>query len=273
MARHAMTRLQKFFGYLCSSNVVYPLVLLVVILAAWETMSDQGLLPPYLVPSPSVIAARLWKTKYLLWPHALITSYEIMVGFALSVIGGVFLGAAVISSKVAQKAAYPWLVVVQVVPKVAIGPLIIIWLGFGFWPKVLIAFLLGFFPIMISTMHGLASVERDQIFMLQTMGGGSFSVFRYLLLYSSLPDICNSFKVAITLVTIGAIVGEFIGSDTGLGYVLISANGSLDAPLLFVALLWITVISLIFYAAVSLIEKFMIPWHVSVRAPTVATRV
>jgi NitT/TauT family transport system permease protein len=223
-------------------------------------------LPPYLVPAPSTIAWKAWGTKALMWSHALVTSYEIVFGFLLSVVGGVTLGAAVVSSRTAQKAVYPWLVVIQVVPKVAIGPLIVIWLGYGYWPKILIAFLLGFFPIMISTMHGLASVEREKIFLLQTMGAGRLKVFRYLLLFSSLPDICNSFKVAITLVTIGAIVGEFIGSDTGLGYVLISANGMLDSALLFVALVWITVVSLIFYAMVSVAEKLIVPWHTSVRS-------
>jgi len=251
-----------------SQDIVLPTLLLIVLIACWQALSTSGILPVYLVPPPSVVAAKAWETKGLLWFHALVTSYEVLVGFLLSVFGGVLLGATVISSKIVQKTVYPWLVVVQVIPKVAVGPLIVIWLGFGFWPKILIAFLLGFFPIMISTMHGLASVEKEKIYLLQTMGGRRLSTFRYLLLQSSLPDICSSFKVAITLVTIGAIVGEFIGSDNGLGYVLISANGSLDAPLLFVALLWITAISLIFYAIVTAIEKILIPWHVSVRSPT-----
>lgn len=216
------------------------------------------------------MARRTWETKNLLWPHALVTIYEIALGFLLSIIGGVLFGASVVSSRTLYQAVYPWLVVVQVIPKVAIGPLIVIWLGFGYMPKILIAFLLAFFPIMIATMHGLTSVERDKIFLLRTMGAGRFKTFRYLLLFNALPEICSSLKVAITLATIGAIVGEFIGADTGLGYVLISANGTLDAVLLFVALLWITVIALIFYAVVSVLQQLLTPWHVSVRALTVS---
>lgn len=255
-----------------SGSICYPLALLALTLASWELVSDIGLLPPYLVPAPSAIASRAWETKYLLWPHALVTTYEVFLGFFLSVAGGILFGAAIVSSRVLGQAFYPWLVVVQVIPKVAVGPLIVIWLGFGYLPKILIAFLLAFFPIMIATMHGLTSIERDKVFLLRTMGASRFKIFRYLLIFNALPEICNSLKVAITLATIGAIVGEFIGSNVGLGYVLISANGTLDTVLLFVALLWITVLSLAFYAGVSILQKLLTPWHVSVRAPTTAVR-
>jgi NitT/TauT family transport system permease protein len=143
-------------------------------------------------------------------------------------------------------------------------------LGFGFGPKILIAFLLAFFPIMINTMLGFKSIQRDATFLMQTMGARRSQVFRYLLVPHALPSICGSLKVAITLATVGAIVGEFIGSNTGLGYVLMTANGILDAGLLFVALFWITAVALIFYAAVSLLERLLIPWHVSIRLPGAA---
>ena len=262
--------LRRVVHRVCSGSVIYPLILLILILATWEFMSDSGLLPPYLVPAPLAIARRAWETKHLLWPHALVTIYEVFMGFLLSVVGGILFGAAIVSSRLLRQAFYPWLVVVQVIPKVAIGPLIVIWLGFGYLPKVLIAFLLAFFPIMIATMHGLSSVERDKVFLLRTMGASKFKIFRHLLIFNALPEICSSMKVAITLATIGAIVGEFIGANVGLGYVLISANGTLDAILLFVALVWITIMALLFYAGISILQHLLTPWHVSVRAPTTA---
>jgi NitT/TauT family transport system permease protein len=253
---------------LLSRRVVYPVLLLIVFLGAWEFISDRGWLPAFLVPAPSAIFRRAIETRELLAMHALATSYEILVGFVLAVVGGVLLGAAVVSSPIVEDALYPWLVVIQVIPKVAIGPLLAVWLGFGFGPKILIAFLLAFFPVMINTMLGFKSIQRDAGFLMQTMGARKFQMLRYLLVPNALPSICGSLKIAITLATVGAIVGEFIGSNLGLGYVLMTANGILDAGLLFVALLWITVVALMFYAAVSVVERLLIPWHVSVRPAT-----
>ena len=248
-----------------SASVVYPLLLLVIFLAAWHGASAYALMPPYLVPSPSKVLSRSIDTAGLLWGHALVTSFEILIGFLLSIIGGVLLGTAIVFSRTLEQTLYPWLVVVQVIPKVAIGPLLVVWLGFGFGPKILIASLLGFFPIMINTILGLKSVPRDSIFLMHTMGANRFIVFRLLLLPHALPSICSALKVAVTFATIGAIVGEFIGANTGLGYVLIAATGNLDTSLLFVALLWITVVALLFYGAVAAVEKLLIPWHISVR--------
>ena len=248
-----------------SRRVIYPIILLIVFLGLWELASDRGWLPAFLVPAPSTIFRRTIETRELLAMHALATSYEIFVGFLLAVVGGVALGAAVVSSRAVEDAVYPWLVVIQVIPKVAIGPLLAVWLGFGFGPKILIAFLLAFFPVMINTMLGFKSIQREAGFLMQTMGARRSQVFRYLLVPHALPSICGSLKIAITLATVGAIVGEFIGSNIGLGYVLMTANGILDAGLLFVALFWITIVALIFYAAVSLAERLLIPWHVSVR--------
>jgi len=252
---------------IASRRVISPTILLIVFLGLWELASDRGWLPAYLVPAPSTIFWRIIETRDLLAMHALATSYEIFVGFLLAVVGGVALGAAVVSSRAVEDALYPWLVVIQVIPKVAVGPLLAVWLGFGFGPKILIAFLLAFFPIMINTMLGFKSIQRDAGFLMQTMGASRSQVIRYLLVPHALPSICGSLKIAITLATVGAIVGEFIGANVGLGYVLMTANGILDAGLLFVALFWITVVALIFYAAVSLAERLLIPWHVSVREP------
>ena len=255
---------------LVSRRVVYPTLVLIIFLGVWELASDKGWLPAFLVPAPSTILRRTIETRELLAMHALATSYEILIGFLLAVVGGVLLGAAVVSSRAIEDAIYPWLVVVQVIPKVAIGPLLAVWLGFGYGPKILIAFLLAFFPVMINTMLGFKSIQRDATYLMQTMGARQSQIFRYLLVPHALPSICGSLKVAVTLAAVGAIVGEFIGSNTGLGYVLMTANGILDAGLLFVALFWITVVALIFYAAVSIVERLLIPWHVSIRAPVEA---
>ena len=208
---------------------------------------------------------RIGATFTTMLGHMVVTAGEIIGGFILAVIVGILLAAAIVFVRFIERAIYPWLVVVQVVPKVALGPLLLIWLGFGFFPKVLISFLLAFFPIMIDTMVGMKSVERDAIFLLKSMGAGDWTIFWRLRLPHALPHIFGSLKVAITLATVGAIVGEFIGADKGLGYVLIFANGSMDTTLMFTALTWISVLSLVFYALVAWTEKVALRWHVSQR--------
>lgn len=241
------------------------MLIFVVVMLLWEAGARGGLFPAYVLPAPSAIARRLAETIGLLGGHMLVTAGEIVGGFALALVVGVLLAAAIVFVPFIERAVYPWLVVVQVIPKVALGPLLIIWLGFGFFPKVLIAFLLAFFPIMIDTMVGMQSVDRDAVFLMRSMGAGRGRIFVNLRLPHALPHLFGSLKVAVTLATVGAIVGEFIGADRGLGYVLIFANGSMDTTLMFAALAWISALALVFYALVSFAEKLFLHWHVSQR--------
>lgn len=241
------------------------MLVLVLVLALWEGGARAGWFPPYVLPAPSAIAVRLVATGGELWGHMLVTAAEIVLGFMLAIVIGIGLAAAIVFIPFVERAVYPWLVVVQVIPKVALGPLIVIWLGFGWLPKVFIAFLLAFFPIMIDSIVGMKSVDRDAVLLLRSMGAGHARIFRNLRLPSALPHIFGSLKVAITLATVGAIVGEFIGADRGLGYVLIFANGSMDTTLMFAALVWISALALVLYALVSAAEKVFVGWHVSQR--------
>jgi len=241
-------------------------LIFLAVCASWELCARLGLFPPYVLPAPSAIALRLAETAGFLWSHMLVTAAEIAAGFLLALVVGVLLAAAITFIPFVDRAIYPWLVVIQVIPKVALGPLLVIWLGFGFFPKVLISFLLAFFPIMIDTMIGMKSVERDAVFLLQSMGARNASIFWRLRFPNALPHLFGSLKVAITLATVGAIVGEFIGADRGLGYVLIFANGGMDTTLMFAALVWISVLALVFYALVAWAERACLRWHVSHRS-------
>jgi NitT/TauT family transport system permease protein len=246
-------------------DVGYPSILFVVTIVAWEFGARTGWFPAYILPAPTAIFDRLIKTSGLLFHHAVVTTLEIVIGFAVAVVVGVVLAVFIVLVRAVYQSVYPWLVFVQVIPKVALGPLLAVWLGFGFAPKVLMAFLLSFFPIMVSAMIGLRSVEMEARFLLRTMGAGPLKTLFYLQLPTALPGIFGSLKVAITLATVGAVVGEFIGANQGLGYVLITANGVLDTTLIFVALTWISVLALLLYAAVALLERPFVHWHVSHR--------
>jgi NitT/TauT family transport system permease protein len=252
-------------------SVGYPSLIFVVVIAAWELGARNGLFPTYILPAPSLIVVRLASTWQLMLPHCLATCGEVILGFLLAVVVGIFLAAIIVYVRALEQAIYPWLVVIQVVPKVALGPLFVVWLGVGFFPKILIAFLLAFFPIMIDSIVGLRSIHRDSIFLLKSMGAGHTKRFFYLHLPNALPHIFGSLKVAITLAMVGAIVGEFIGAEKGLGYVLVVATGMLDTVLIFVALAWITAVSILFFMIISVLEKFFVSWHASLRNDGFAT--
>lgn len=247
------------------TRLAWPGSTLLIGLVIWEATTRGGLIPPFILPAPSAIALRLKDLGWLLAPHVIVTATEIVLGFLLAVVGGIGLAIATAYLPPFERAIYPWIVASQAVPKVAIGPLFVMWLGFGLLPKVLIAFLIAFFPIMIDTVVGLRSVEQELLFLLRSMGARRWKTFLYLNLPNALPNIFAGMKVAITLATVGAIVGEFIGANEGLGYILIFANGTIDTTLIFAALVLISVLAVLCYAVVGFIEDFFIWWHVSKR--------
>ena len=244
---------------------VLPLLTFVVALIVWEWAVRSGLLPDYIMPAPTMIFAHIARTFRLLLHHSYVTALEIVAGFLLAVVGGIGLAMAMVYVRTVERILYPWIVVSQVVPKVAIGPLLLMWLGFGLVPKVVIAFLVAFFPILVGAMVGFRSVEQEPLFLLRSMGSSRWQTFWQLQIPTALPNILGGMKVAITLAVVGAIVGEFIGAKVGLGYLLLYANGVIDTKLLFAALVMISVLAMLAYWLVALIERLLIPWHISVR--------
>lgn len=247
------------------ARILYPTIVFVLMVALWQWGADKSLFPSYVLPAPSEVAARTSATMDVMFGHAVVTTLEILLGFALAVVFGVLLAWMIAHSRLFEHAFYPWLVFIQVLPKVALGPLLVVWIGIGFLPKVLISFLLAFFPIMIDTLVGLKSVPRDYVFLLRSMGAGPLKRFWRFQLPYALPHLFASLKVGITFAAVGAIVGEFIGADKGLGYVLIAATGTMDTTLLFVALVWISGLSLLLFALVGLFERVFVSWHAVAR--------
>jgi len=247
------------------AKIGYPTIVLVLIIALWQWGADKSLFPSYILPAPSAVALRTSTTFFVMLDHAAVTTVEILLGFGLAVILGVFLAWAIAHVRIFEQAFYPWLVFIQVLPKVALGPLLVVWIGTGLVPKIVVSFLLGFFPIMIDTLVGLKSVPRDYVFLLRSMGAGPWKRLWRFQLPFALPYIFASLKVGITFAAVGAIVGEFVGADKGLGYVLIVATGTLDTTLLFVALVWISAVSLLLFAMVALFERIFVSWHTVAR--------
>lgn len=247
------------------ASFVYPALVVIATLVLWEAGTRIFKVPAYILPPPSQIAAVSHEKLPLLLKHGWVSTTEIVLGFLLSVAVGIPLALATFMWPAFARSVYPLLVSSQAVPKMAVAPLFIVWFGFGLMPKVLIAFLIAFFPIVINTVVGLAAIEPEKIHLARSMGLSGMATFFKIRLPNALPSIFGGLKIAITLAVVGAVVGEFVGGDAGLGFLLMSANGSMDTPLLFAGLVGLTLIGVVLFMLIEVAERFAIPWHTSTR--------
>ncbi len=253
------------------SPVVRPLLLLVIVLALWELATRLFKVPTYLVPAPGQVIEQLIKHGPKLLAESSVTTLAALGGFVLSVVIGIPMALLIAYSRTIENYLYPLLVFSQSVPKIAIAPLFVVWFGFGILPKVISAFLLGFFPVVVAMVTGFKSVEPDMLDLARSMRAGRLKTFWFIALPYSMPYLFAGLKVCITLVVVGAVVGEFVGSNSGIGYLLQVANGNFDLPLMFAALLVLSTIGVILFALIDLAEHFLIPWHSSRRTSFQAT--
>jgi len=236
-----------------------------LIVVVWDIAVRVFSIPPYLVPAPLDVVKDLFDHWQLLGIHALWTSATVLAGFIAAAVVAVPLAVLIVVSSVAERLLYPPMVATQSIPKIALAPLFIVWFGFGVTPKVAVAFLIAFFPIVIDTIVGLRGIDPAMLQLARTMGAPGYRVFLKFSLPHALPSIFGGLKVASTLAVVGALTGEFIGSDKGLGYVLLQASGNLNTTLLFATLVTLSVLAMLFFYAVEAVERLAIPWHVSQR--------
>jgi len=244
---------------------IRPFLFLVFIVIVWDLSIRLFHIPPYQIPAPADVVAVLWTD----WPELLRqtwpTTYATLGGFLASAAFGIPVAMLIAGSKTVESYIYPLLVFSQSVPKVAIAPLFVVWFGFGIIPKVIAAFLLGFFPVVVSAVQGFKSVDPDMVDLARAMQGSRFQVFCAVNLPHAMPSIFSGLKVSVTLAVVGAVVGEFVGSNSGIGYVLQRSIGTFDLPTMFAALVILALLGVILFWIVDRIERFVIPWHVSQR--------
>jgi NitT/TauT family transport system permease protein len=238
---------------------------IVGIFVAWWLVTALGWVPAYLIPAPADVWNTMVGSAGFLWGNTLVTLYETVAGFAIAAVGGIAIAMWIVYSPNAEKSLYPLLVFAQVIPKVAIAPLFVIWLGFGSAPKVLVAVLVAFFPVVVSTIAGLRSVDPDLLDLAATMGSSQWKTFRKIRFPAALPHVFSGLKVAATLAVIGAVVGEFVGANEGIGYVLLNANGNLNTPMLYAGLVILSAIGIVVFMVIEIAERVLIPWHPSHR--------
>jgi len=242
-----------------------PFAGILVFLAIWEAAVAVLKVPAYLLPPPTEIVRVFINDFAKLAFHGWVTAYEMLLGYALAVGIGIPLAIAITSSERFDRFVMPQMLFFQVVPKVAIAPLFLVWFGVGALPKVLVAFLISFFPIVIDAAVGLRSMSTEMRDLARSMGASRLQVFAQFRLPTSLPYLFSGLKVAATLAVAGAVVGEFVGADKGLGYLLLVTNSNLETALMFATLFALTFIGLAFFYAVEFLEALLIPWHVTHR--------
>jgi NitT/TauT family transport system permease protein len=239
------------------------LAIFVLLFVVWELAVRLLGIKEYLLPPPSKVWVEFLKRSDTVMASAWVTTYEILGGYALAVAVSIPLALAISFSRFMESAVYPVIVFLQIVPKIAIAPLFIIWFGFGFTPKVLLVFLLSFFPIVVSSIVGFKSLDADIMDFARTTGAGGWRLFAKIRLPQALPHIFTGLKVGAALSATAAVVAEFVASDKGLGYLLLQYNGQLETPMVFAIVVLLSLIGLGVYYVVELIERFAIPWHVS----------
>jgi putative hydroxymethylpyrimidine transport system permease protein len=235
-------------------------LVVVVTIAVWELVIRIFDVPTYIWSSPSLIATTVREEYSELLGHTGVTLMETLVGFFFAVVFGLGFGILLHFSVLAKRSLYPVLIASQSIPTVVLAPVFVLVLGFGLWPKVAVVALFCFFPIVVGTIDGLSGVDREYIRMMLTLDATRMGIFRRVEFPAALPQIFTGTRVAATYAAIGAVFGEWAGSQSGLGWQMLQAKGRLDTALVFADIVFITLMALALFGTVSLVERLTIPW-------------
>ncbi len=236
-----------------------------LILVAWEFIVRRFEVPEYLLPPPSTIWQRFWQTLPVQLEEIAFTAATTLIGLFGALVVGVLLALIVTYVRPLRSVVLPAFAAFNGIPKIAIAPLLVTWFGLGAEPKILLAFLLGLFPIFVNAATGLSEIDPDIVDLARLSGGTELRIFRKVRLMNALPYIADAMKVAFPLALVGAIVGEFIGGNRGIGQLILSGQFNLDTPLVFACLLTITLFTTIGIGAVVVFEKIFLGWRLSER--------
>jgi NitT/TauT family transport system permease protein len=237
-----------------------------IVFAVWEVIVRLFAMPEYLLPGPEPVFVSLADNYAAIFSQTWWTAGTVLIGFVIAAAFAIPLAMVIVISPVLERLIYPPMVATQSIPKIALAPLFIVWFGFGVAPKVAVAFLIAFFPIVIDTIVGLRSIDPAMLQLARSMGAPPHRIFLKLRLPHALPAIFGGLKVASSLAVVGALTGEFVGSDKGLGYLLVQASGNLNTALLFATLVILSVLAMAFFYLIEVLERIAIPWHASQRA-------
>ncbi len=234
---------------------------IVSLLLLWEAICRLAHVPAWLLPAPTMVGAALVKNGASLSTHFGTTLFATVSGFALAVAVGIPLAVVITSSRIAKNVLFPMFLVFQSVPKVALAPLILLWVGYGMPSKILVAAVTAFFPVVINTAAGLNSVPAEILQLTRSYSPPALRVFLRVKLPFAMPHVFSGMKIAMTLAVIGAVVGEFVGSDTGLGFIILTASSTMNTGLVFSAMVLLSVMGIGLFYLIALIERIACPWY------------
>jgi NitT/TauT family transport system permease protein len=233
----------------------------IAIFLLWELCCWLFDVSDFVLPAPSVIIHKIITSWQLLLVNGLVTAQEIVLGFGMSVVIGIPLAVLAVYSRIFERIAFPFMVSLQTIPKVALAPILVMWLGYGIMPKVMVAFLISFFPIVIGAVVGMRSAEKEMIYLVQSMGANELTTFLKIRLPRALPSIFGGLKVGIGQAVVGATVGEFIAAERGLGYLQLISQVRLDTALLFAAVVVLSLLGVLLFNIVAWVERLALPWN------------
>ncbi|MCG8358963.1 MAG: ABC transporter permease [Kiloniellales bacterium] len=234
-------------------------------LAVWEFVVWAMDIPDYLLPPPSMVFETMFERWSTLMSHLWYTTVASVTGFAIALMLGVVIGAAITASRAVDRVLYPWLVIAHAIPKVVVAPLLLIWIGFGLKSGIIFVVVFSFFPIVVNTVMGLKSAEPDLLHLVRSMGATRLQTMWKIRIPTALPHLFSGIKIAATGAPVGAVIGEFVASNQGLGYALIQAVGNLDTDYAFASVIIISVFGVAIWYLAELVERLSIPWHASQR--------
>ena len=240
---------------------VWPALLIAALLVVWQVIVALRHVPAWLLPPPTTIARALIDDRALLFTNARATLAEVLLGFVVALVVGVLLGIAIASVPVVARAVYPLVITSQVIPIPAIAPLMLIWFGYGIMPKVVVTALIGFFPIVVNTVDGIRSTDPDTLDLLRTLRAGAWARLRYAQLPNALPSIFSGSRIAMTACITGAVFAELTGSSRGLGYLLHRAGGQFLTARVFAIIVVLSLMGVILFALLALLERILLPWR------------
>jgi len=241
-------------------RILLPALLFAALLGAWELYARLGPLDPLILPAPDQIGSSLWHDRGLLWDNLAVTGREVLLGILVAVAAGVGCAIAIHLSTTLRRGVYPLLIASQTLPIVIVAPLLVAWFGYDIAPKLAIVALICFFPVTVTTLDALASVDPGAVKLLRTLDASRWQVFRFLEAPAALPGLLSGTKIAVAVAVIGAVLAEQAGSSDGLGHLLLQAIPQLETPRAYAAVVLLSALALLLFGALSLAERLAVPW-------------
>ena len=260
MADHAPGHTARGFARLIGKW--FPAVIIVAgVIGLWEWVVAANDIPHWKLPSPHSIAEELWSSRSLLLRHTWVTLKEVLIGFSIALTGGVLLAGLIHQSRTLERVIYPSVIASQTIPIIVIAPLLLIWLGYGMQHKVIVVALISFFPIVVNSVDGLKSADPDMIRLLRTLGASQWQVFTKVQVPNSLPFMFSGIKIAITVSVIGAVIGEWVGSSEGLGYLAIRSKSQFLSERVYATVVLLSLMGIALFLIVGVLERVLLPWY------------